>query len=50
MTTQLDGQFDLSSANEDQALPGTTDVGSFHDADHTDTASASTTPRRRLTC
>ncbi|HJT32262.1 MAG TPA: hypothetical protein VJ783_09490 [Pirellulales bacterium] len=39
MTTQLNGQFDLSSAFEDQALPGTTDVASFHDTTPGATAS-----------
>jgi hypothetical protein len=40
MTTQLNGQFDLSSAQEAVALPNTTDVASFSDANLTDTASA----------
>src|SRR5580704_11370521 len=42
MTTQLSGQFDLSSAKENVALANTTDVASFTDANLTDTASAFT--------
>src|SRR5580704_11758414 len=42
MTTQLSGQFDLSSAKENVALANTTDVASFTDNNLSDTASAFT--------
>jgi len=39
MTTQLNGQVDLSSAQEAVTLPATTDVASFTDTNTSDTAS-----------
>jgi hypothetical protein len=38
MTTHLDGQVDLASTKEAQALPSTTDVASFTDANLSDAA------------
>ena len=40
MTTQLTGQFNLTSAQENVALPATTDVASFTDANLTDMTDA----------
>lgn len=42
MTTQLNGQVDLASAEEAQALPGDTDVASFTDANLSDIGSGFT--------